>query len=75
MTVVKQKEKEQQRDTGVVQLFRDTRAELKKVVWPTREETVRLTILVLFVSALVGVFLFGADSIFLWLYTLLVSLV
>jgi preprotein translocase subunit SecE len=32
-------------------------SELRRVVWPTREETTRLTIMVLAVAATVGVFL------------------
>jgi preprotein translocase subunit SecE len=32
-------------------------SELRRVVWPTREETTRLTIMVLAVAAAVGVFL------------------
>jgi len=35
----------------------ETIAELKKVVWPTRRETVYLTMLVLVVSIAVGAFL------------------
>jgi preprotein translocase subunit SecE len=44
--------------------LRETRDELKKVVWPTRQETVRLTMVVIVVSLLVGVFLGGLDFIF-----------
>ena len=39
-------------------------AELKKVVWPTRETVIRLTILVVAVSLLVGFYIFVLDSIF-----------
>ncbi len=35
--------------------------ELKKVRWPTRTEIIRLTISVLVISAVVGVFLGGID--------------
>ncbi|NJL03715.1 MAG: preprotein translocase subunit SecE [Chloroflexaceae bacterium] len=73
MTVAEKKDKEQV--SAPVQLLRDTRAEIKKVVWPTREEIIRLTILVIAVSAVIGVVLFGVDSFFLWLYTLLLDVV
>jgi preprotein translocase subunit SecE len=46
---------------------------MKKVVWPTREETIRLTIVVIVLSAVLSSVLFTADSIFATLYTLLVS--
>jgi preprotein translocase subunit SecE len=36
-------------------------AELKKVVWPTRAETRRLTIMVIVIAGLVGIFLGAAD--------------
>lgn len=35
----------------------DIIAELRKVTWPTREEATRLTLMVLFVCAIVGVIL------------------
>lgn len=35
--------------------------ELKKVVWPTREEVVRLTVAVVVISILVGIFIGGID--------------
>jgi len=74
MAVAKEKEKER-RENSIVRTFRETRAELRKVVWPSREETVRLTIVVIIVSFVIGLFLFMGDSIFLWLYTMLVDLV
>ena len=39
-------------------------SELKKVTWPTAEETRNLTVLVFVVSALVGIFIFGVDAAF-----------
>ncbi len=67
--------KKDQQQNSVGQFIRDTRAELKKVVWPTREEAVRLTMVVLAVSTVIGSILFVADSFFLALYTALVSFV
>ncbi|WP_245668954.1 MULTISPECIES: preprotein translocase subunit SecE [Chloroflexus] len=55
--------------------FRETRSELRQVVWPSREETIRLTVLVIAVSLVIGLLLFIGDSIFTFLYTSLVSLV
>jgi preprotein translocase subunit SecE len=39
-------------------------AELKKVAWPTRETVVRLTLLVVAVSVIVGIYIFVLDRIF-----------
>jgi preprotein translocase subunit SecE len=66
--------KEQQENT-IVRTVRETRSELRKVVWPTREETIRLTVVVIVISAIIGLILFSADTLFLFLYTSLVNLV
>ena len=39
-------------------------AELKKVTWPTREETIKLTVVVIVISILVGAFIGGLDALF-----------
>ena len=41
--------------------------ELKKVTWPTREETTRLTVAVLAVTITIGLLLGGVDIGFNWL--------
>jgi preprotein translocase subunit SecE len=46
-----------------VGFLKEVRDELQKVVWPTRDEVIRLTIVVLIVSLGVGLFLGGADLI------------
>ncbi|HET6614419.1 MAG TPA: preprotein translocase subunit SecE [Dehalococcoidia bacterium] len=46
---------------------RDIINELKKVTWPTRDETVRLTVAVIFVSVAIGSMLGGVDLGFNWL--------
>jgi preprotein translocase subunit SecE len=51
--------------------IREVVAELKKVTWPTREETVKLTVVVIVISILVGAFIGGLDSLFVKLTTLL----
>ncbi len=73
MAVAKEKEREQQENV-VARTLRETRSELRKVVWPTREETTRLTIVVIAISVTIGLILFVGDSLFLFLYTQLVSL-
>jgi preprotein translocase subunit SecE len=65
----------EQRENVLVRTFRETRTELRKVVWPTREETIRLTMVVIAISSVIGLILFLGDSLFLALYGLLVSLV
>ncbi|RME61817.1 MAG: preprotein translocase subunit SecE [Caldilineae bacterium] len=60
----------QRSDNPVVRYFRDTRAEIAKVTWPTREEGIRLTIVVLIVTFVSAVALFAVDSLFSYLVTL-----
>lgn len=45
--------------------------ELKKVTWPTRDETMKLTAVVIAISIIVGAFIGGLDSLFLKATTLL----
>ena len=58
-------------ENPLVHYFKDTRAELAKVTWPTREEGFRLTWVVLTVTTVSAIVLFGIDSIF----SLLIALV
>lgn len=75
MTVTKVTKEPEQRDNALVRTVRETRAELRKVVWPTRQETIRLTIVVIALSTVIGLILFISDSLLLFLYTQLVNLV
>ncbi|MDF7670550.1 preprotein translocase subunit SecE [Orbaceae bacterium ESL0721] len=43
---------------------KESRAELRKVVWPTRKEAVRTTLLVAAITVIVGTALWGLDSLF-----------
>ena len=44
--------------------LRESRAEMRKVTWPTREEALNLTAIVLIVTVLMSMFLWGLDVIF-----------
>jgi protein translocase subunit secE/sec61 gamma len=76
MAIAKEKEKERRGNNNhIVRIYNETRTELRKVVWPTREETIRLTIVVIAVSAAIGMLLFLGDTVFIWLYGLLLEFV
>jgi preprotein translocase subunit SecE len=51
--------KEIRKENRIVEYFRETRAELRKVVWPTREEATNLTIIVVSTIVAMSIF-FGA---------------
>ncbi len=47
----------------VAQWFRDLKSELKKVVWPTKQQTANNTLVALVVMAVFAVILWGFDSL------------
>jgi preprotein translocase subunit SecE len=44
----------------------DTQTEVRKVVWPTRQETLQTTLIVLLMVMLVALMLWGFDSLLGW---------
>jgi len=50
-------------ETPPITFIRQAWDELKKVKWPTQSEIVRLTVSVIVISIIVGVFLGGVDFI------------
>ncbi len=52
---------------------RESRTEVRKVVWPTRKETVQTTLIVLAVVALTAGFLWLVDALFAWVVRLLIG--
>ena len=51
----------------IVTFLKESRIELKKVTWPTRQETIRYTMTVVLISAAVALFLGGLDYVFQYL--------
>ena len=49
---------------SIVQYFNDVRSELRKVVWPSREAAINLTIIVIIVVIVMTVILGGVDFVF-----------
>ena len=49
---------------GVRQFMREVRQELKKVAWPTREQTTTYTVVVLTVTIILTGITFGLDLVF-----------
>jgi preprotein translocase subunit SecE len=56
------------------EFMRQVQAEARKVVWPTRQETVTTAIMVGIMMVLLAVFFLGVDSIFGWLVRELLTL-
>ena len=49
----------------ISKFLKEVKMEIKKVNWPTRQETIRYTLIVVAVSLVVAGFLGGLDLIFL----------
>ena len=49
-----------------ISFAREARSELRKVVWPNRQETMRITALVVGLILIMGLLLWGIDSALLW---------
>jgi preprotein translocase subunit SecE len=60
--------------TRIRRFIAESWSELKKVTWPTREQTRNLTALVFVVSAAVGIFIAFFDAIFNEVFKLVVQL-
>ena len=64
----------EQKKTSPAEFLRQVQAEGRKVVWPTREETVRTAIFVFILTVILSLFFLGIDSLFSavvrWLLTL-----
>lgn len=56
---------------SVRKFSKEARAELRKVHWPTRQETVQTTLLVVAMVVLAGLVLWGIDAFFMWVVNLL----
>jgi preprotein translocase subunit SecE len=54
------------KNSAAGRFVRETQSELRKVTWPTREEVIRLTVVVMVLSAVASVLLFAADALFAW---------
>jgi len=54
--------------------FRDARTEVRKVVWPTRDETVKTTITVFIIVIIVGIMLWLFDMFLAWLFRLITGI-
>jgi preprotein translocase subunit SecE len=58
---------------AVQRFIRETMGELRKVSWPTREEAINLTKVVLIVMIITGAFLGALDYLFLQVFKLILS--
>jgi preprotein translocase subunit SecE len=60
--------------TSPTEFFRQIKAEAGKVVWPTRQETIRTAIFVAIMMTILAVFFLGVDQLFGWVMLQLLAL-
>jgi preprotein translocase subunit SecE len=58
-----------------INFLKDTKSELKKVTWPSRNEVYSTTIVVIIATVFFGFYLFFMDVLFSWLISHFKSLV
>ena len=64
--------KEAPKENRLTQYFRETRAELRKVVWPTRQEALNLTIIVVGTVVVMSIFFGAIDYLLTTLFRFLI---
>ena len=57
-----------------LKFFQEVRQEASKITWPTRNETLISTVMVLVMVVLASIFFLAADQIISWLVTLMLSI-
>lgn len=60
--------------TSPLEFMRQVQAETRKVVWPTRKETIMTAVMVFIMASLLGIFFFGVDRLFDAIVKFLLSL-
>ncbi|QHG92426.1 preprotein translocase subunit SecE [Coxiella endosymbiont of Amblyomma sculptum] len=56
-----------QKGREVWSFVKNARTELRKVIWPTRQETVRITLVVVISVSITALLLWGLDNLFMWI--------
>jgi preprotein translocase subunit SecE len=56
-----------QKGKRAIDFIRESRLELRKVVWPSRQETMQVTMVVAVVVVVLALILWGMDGILVWL--------
>jgi len=65
-TIVQDKDKEANTGFDVTEFFKETKGELEKVVWPTRQQWVSESIVVILMVILSAMTVYFVDQLFSW---------
>jgi len=61
-------------DNRIVRYLKEVRAEIRKVTWPSRDEVVRLSTIVVATLLVASLFMALVDYLFSWLMRLIIGL-
>jgi len=65
--------REAPKENRLMQYFRETRAELRKVVWPTREEAINMTAIVVVTIVTMAIFFGAVDYVLTQVFRVLLT--
>lgn len=66
--------KEKKVSTPKKSFFKEVKAELKKVKWPTKEDMLKYSIATLAFVVIFGLYFYGLDALFAWISSLVKGL-
>jgi len=61
------------RENTITKYFKETKAELQKVIWPSRKEATNLTLIVLAVIATMSIAMGVIDYVFAKIFSLIIG--
>ena len=62
-----------ERGQGIWTLIKDSRTEIRRVVWPTNQETTQTTLVVLVIVLVFALILWGLDSLLSWIVSSIIG--
>jgi preprotein translocase, SecE subunit, bacterial len=72
-TEKKAKPRDNKRFEGLKRFFTETRAEFRKIMWPSPKETFNQTAVVLTAIVVIGVFIWALDALDSWAIRMLIT--
>ncbi len=69
--MAKKRTTSRKKQSGIQRFYRETVGELRKVTWPTREEAINLTVIVIIITFGMSAFLGIVDYIFTRLFAII----
>jgi preprotein translocase subunit SecE len=58
---------------SLLQLMKESRTEIRKVIWPTHQETMQTTLIVVAAVLIMALLLWGLDSLLGWIASLIIG--